>query len=350
MTREKKKVARIPTIASGMSVIQPNRVTETSFKGFTLIMHKIFTAIQMQLQDAVQHSMNDQIVSQLDLFSNNSNDVVLKIAYSSIIKTKTHYDDVRKALMSMATLAAEIPYKDENGKSMLLMTGLLKAVIPERPDFSSEIEIRIDKRMAHLLVEVDKNSSGGPINFTKFSYDVAQSATCLHTPPLYKILSSWKSKEFFKIKYSELRNMLGINEDQYAKFSDFKRRVLQPVLEDLKNVSDVWFSYEHYRFKTKENGELWLMFKVLTRDRQQLIDKKTESIRFTLVNFGLKPDQNAVLDEILNDESITRESIYTKIMEIEDFIYKNNTDHNKAPIENKQAYMVSSLRKAFKKN
>jgi hypothetical protein len=310
-------------------------------------MHKIFTAIQVKLQDAVQHSMDNKEISQLDLFSQDTNDIFIRLEFSSVIKSKTHYDDVRKALLAMAGLTAEIPYFDPNGKKMLLMTGFLRAVIPEKADFSSDIEIRIDKKLANLLIEIDKKPDGKPINFTKFSYEIAQAATCLHTPPIYKILSAWKSKEFYKIRYSEFRNYLGITEDQYKKFSDFKRRVLLPVLADLINVSDVWFGMEHDGFKTKKNGEIWLLFKIVTKERQQLVDKKTESIRFMLHNFGLKPAQNAVLEDILNDSSISREKILMRIMEIEDFIYKNNSSGGKSAIENKQAYMVSSLKKAF---
>lgn len=347
MPRVKKKVARIPNVVNGLTLVQPNRVTDANFKGFSLIMHKIFTAIQLQLQDAVQHSMNNQDINQLELFSESSQDIVLKVPYSSIIKTSTHYNDVRKALLGLASLSAEIPYTDAKGKNMFRISGLLRADIPEKPDYSSSFLIRMDKKMAGLLVEIDKNASGGPINFTKFSYEIAQAATCLHTPPLYKILSSWKSKEFFKVKYSELRKNLGITEDQYQRFSDFKRKVLIPVQIDLKNVGDVWFSFDHKNFKTKDKGEIWLLFKILTHERQELLDKKTESIRHTLVNYGLKPQQNAVLDDILNDDSISREAILSKIMEIDDFIYKNNSDHTKERIENKQAYMVSSLKNTF---
>lgn len=346
--RAKKKIASVPNIVNGVTLIQPNRVTNTSYTGFTLIMHKIFTAIQLELQQAVKHSMSNLDLAQLELFSEHSSDILLKIPYKEIIKDNTQYRDVRKALVSMASLTAEIPYTDNSGKKMLRITGLLKADIPAEADYNEVIDIKLDKKIARLLVEVDKNATGNPINFTKFSYEVAQASTCQHTPPIYKLLAAWKTKEFFKIKYSELRTNLGIGEEQYKRYNDFVKRVLVPAYSDLKNCgSDVWFEFEHKGFKSKQKGEIWLHFKVITTELQQLIDKRTENIRYVLRNFGLNPSQNSVLENILNNQTISRENIYTRITEIEDFIYKNNSDPKKEPIVKKEAYMVSSLQKAF---
>jgi len=347
MARQKKKEARLPVLMPGVTLIQPNRVTQTSFKGFTLMMHRIFTAMMLHLQDAIQHSMSNPDVTQLELFSEQSNDIFLRVPYSMILKDKTHYNDVRKALRALSTLGAEIPYTDATGKKKLRITGLLRADVPEKPDYSSDIEISIDKKMAKLLIEIDKNEEQSPINFTKYSYEVAQAATTTHTPPLYKLLSSWKLKGGLTITWKELREILGIPEDQYQRFPDFKKRVLEPVQDDLIKIGDCWFNCNVDGFKTKRKGETWLNFKIITPERKQETDKKTEIIRGTLYNFGMTPAQMKSLDIILNDDTISRESILHKISEIEDFMYKNNQDKSKEPIKSKQAYMLSSLKKSF---
>ncbi|MBB6131533.1 replication initiation protein [Mucilaginibacter lappiensis] len=349
MVRQKKKEARIPVVVPGVFLVQPNRVTQTSFKGFTLMMHRIFTAIVLSLQDAIQYSMKNPDVLQLDLFTQSSDDIFIRVPYSMIIKDKTHYNDVRKALSALATLGAEIPYTDESGKKRLRFTGLLRADIPEKADFSSVIDIKIDKKMAKLLVEIDKNEEQTPINYTKYSYDVAQAATCTHTPPLYKLLSSWKLKGGLTISLKDLRENLGISEDQYKRYPDFKKRVLEPVQDDLIKTGDCWFNCNIDGFKTKRKGELWLNFKIITPQRKDESDKKTEMVKAALYNFGLTHSQLASLNQIFDDDTITREKIMYKISEIEDFMYKNNIDDSKDPILNKPAYMLSSLKKAFLK-
>lgn len=347
MARPKKKEARLPVLMPGVTLIQPNRVTQTSFKGFTLMMHRIFTAMMLHLQDAIQHSMGNSDLMQLDLFNKESNDIYVKVPYSMILKDKTHYNDVRKALRALSTLGAEIPYTDPTGKKKLRITGLLRADVPEKPDYASHIEISIDKKMAKLLIEIDKNEEQSPINFTKYSYEVAQAATTTHTPPLYKLLSSWKLKGGLTITWKELREILGIPEDQYQRFPDFKKRVLEPVQDDLIKIGDCWFNCNVDGFKTKRKGETWLNFKIITPERKLEIDKKTEIIKNTLYNFGMTPVQIKSLEHIFASPSISREAILHKISEIDDYMYKHNQDKTKEPIKSRQAYMLSSLKKSF---
>lgn len=82
-------------------ILQPNKIILAKFPRYTLLMHKIITAIAFELNDAVKLNRTNPNALQLDMFKQNPDTVYLSISYRMILKDATHYDDIRKALKTL---------------------------------------------------------------------------------------------------------------------------------------------------------------------------------------------------------------------------------------------------------
>jgi hypothetical protein len=177
-TKKRKKPSSLPIKID--YVVQPNRWTDARYET-SLIGQKLLNAIIFNLQDAIQISFNNKDYTQLTLWKdcNSSSKINIKIPLRDI-SIPQHYDRLKSALKSMVGYVVEIPTE----KKTIRLDNLLTAEIPETPNYSSVIDIYMEKHVAKWLIEIEKDSSGHPIQWTRFMYQVAQSAT---TKRLFKI-------------------------------------------------------------------------------------------------------------------------------------------------------------------
>lgn len=264
-TKKRQKIVSLPSIKN--YVMQPNRVTNAVYD-YSLIQERLFNAVIFYLQGAIQLSIKGENYEQLELWKN-----VPKNGYINIliplreISTPSNYDYVKSALKQLASIVVEIPYFNERTKSnWLRITGLLEANIPEKNDYSSHIEVSIKNDVAKFLIEIEKNANGDPIQYTRFLYQVAQSAKNKYTSRIYKLISSYKKKGGFVMPIEEFRVWCGIK-DTHKNFCDIMRYILIPVQKDLFERADCWFNCKAHDF-TIRNGKTvtHLNFKVITPD------------------------------------------------------------------------------------
>lgn len=310
-------------------IIQPNRITNTIFNGFTLIQHRVITAIMLLLQEAVKESMKNKDYRQLNLFSSFQESIVVKLSLKEITKDPAAYRDIKQAVTRMAKIDVKIPEYDQNGKLYHIIGNLFTAKIPDKADYKNFILIKIDKTVAHHLVYINKDKFGNPNQFTKYIYEIAQKSASVYSLLLYKFISSWKKKGGVTISYKELRELLCLENDNYKEFRYFKKRILLPAQIELKKNADCWFNCDEIGFKTTkkindEQKEIYLNFKIITKEHEEnTLLKRRKCYDMLTTHFKFKNSDLQEISHILENEKIEINTIFNKIIEIAESISKN---------------------------
>lgn len=338
-----RKVLELPAVMT--KIYQPNRITNAQLP-MSLTQSKIFAYVMLQLQNPIKSIMGGRSISQLDLFTN---DNVVKIAISlkEIGSSASQYRDIKLAINKLAAIVVAVPYKDAQGKKMQRITGLIRADIPDKADYNSTIEIEIEKKIAEVLIKIDKNDQDLPINYTSFYYEIVLRSKSVYTARLYPLISSWARKGSFTVSLEYLKEFLCIS-DKYPRYYDFIKNVLEPVQDDVFEKADCWFNCKIKGFKTVRKKQIILNFKIITPSFKKELEKREEQILNMLkVNYAFTPAQLKKVAVIFKNHENNHKLINRKIISVDEFIYHNNKDTDKDRIEDKANYMLRSLISQF---
>jgi plasmid replication initiation protein len=153
---------------------------------------------------------------------------------------------------------------------------------------------------------------------------------------LYELLKQQEKFKKREIKLEELKEFLGVTAESYNVFSEFERRVLKIVRDEINDKTDIWFNYEKIKTGRKITS---ILFKIESKDQEkETFTNDIESLRAAM---GFK-------DEYFNDKQIL--SIYEKAVQmagnedIDIFEYiRLNYIHIKDKARNKYAYLIKAL-------
>jgi len=343
-------------------IYQPNKLTNAKYKS-SLVSERLLTAIQAQLQDAVMLSMkgiNDY--KQTSLFQDNliTVEVPLKILTKGNTLKNTNPADSKQYVYeichSLMDMKFEFPFTSEDGKTQYrAIRHVVHGIdIPEKSTvvngqkrvFLKSAFFHFTPDQAELFCKIDYDfNNKRPKNYTKFLLHTAINAKNKYTPRLYKIISSWSKKGGFVISIVDLKERLGIISadektgalyDFYPNYSDFVKRVLNPVKAELYKKTDCWFEFAPSAKDGKKVTHL--QFKVITplleKDLQTKIDYAKNLLRS---HFQFDDKDMKSVDEVFKGD-FDAEEFYLKLFEIKDHI-----SSNKDKIGNVKAYVVRSL-------
>lgn len=344
-TKKRKDTIVLP---GATEIYQSNRITNGKFSGFNNLHIKILIHTIKQLQAAIKTSMSGGNWKQLDMFDNSQEGVYRIPLYLSEIDRSDRYKDVIQAGMELQTLQIKFKSTIDN-RTFNTVAGLFaRWHEPVKVNGKSVVYIDILKDVAAEIIEIDKRLDGKPIQFTKYLYEVAMSSKSKYTAKMYMILSSWKSKGGFRITLNELRQQLGLEENEYAEFKNFKTRILIPIQKDLEKKSDCWFNCRAADFEIRENKKvIALNFKIITPEFEEESQKKADYIRNMLrTHFGFDDSHLRHIAPIFDDFTSDKyNAICEKIIELKGFIVKNSATKNE--ILDPAAYVSSSLLNKF---
>lgn len=84
--------------------------------------------------------------------------------------------------------------------------------------------------------------------FTAYSLEAVSDLSSVHAIRLYELLIAWRSTlKTPTYEVAELRQKLGIADNEYQRMSDFKRRVLDFALAQINEHSDITAEYEQHK-------------------------------------------------------------------------------------------------------
>lgn len=194
-----------------------------------------------------------------------------------------NYKDLKQAIKELADKSLWINI-DEDEETLLRW--IEKPYINKK---SGLIKIRFDKDMKPFLLQLKQN-------FTQYELIYTLHFKSKYTIRLYELLKSIHFHELesytHKYRVEDLRRILGA--ETYTEYRDFKRRVLEPSIQEVNECSDKAVSYEEIKRGRKVTG---IQFTLATKDvieRLKIRDK---------IDKELGTDQKSLWD-MLNEKKL----------------------------------------------
>jgi hypothetical protein len=355
-TDAKKKVSRVTKrkispdlipINEETWLIQPLSVTMMRHD-FTQIQNKVLTTIIAHMQDKIHEKLNNDNLPSLFTDEELGDDgrLPIKIQYKSLGVQSKHYDQLEEALKMISHIPIEFPVKGKDGRGWVRSTNLCDVYIQENVKYNKYAIVKMDIDIAERLVSMD-------LGYHRLGKEIMFNARNRYTQRIYMMLEAWISKGWFKVKTSEFRRTLRL-EDKYPIFSDFEKRVLKPAQEELKDmadaeVSDCWFEYEKLysteQAKTKEDPE-HIYFKIHVvktagdENDKAILEANREQFKKLLIRHVHITPANA---EKLSMHIKTKEDyqpVMDKLMKLMDYIKEH-------PVKNAPLYVCRSFDNFF---
>ena len=105
----------------------------------------------------------------------------------------------------------------------------------------AEVRVRFADDVVPLLCELERR-------FTHYALEQISGLTSVHAVRLYELLIAWRStRQTPVIDLGEFRQRLGIEEGEYPRMTDFKRRVLEPAVAQINAHTDITAAYEQHK-------------------------------------------------------------------------------------------------------
>ena len=270
-------------------LLQPIAVTMMRHD-YSLIQVRILVSIVESLQSILHGILNNKRSPQLDLFKTKELDedgrMPIKLPFKELGVDPNHYPQLRTSLKMLAAIPVEIPYKTSEGRKYTKATNLCDVYIPEDRSYNKYAILKLDRSVAERLVWLD-------FGYHRLGKQIVFACKNRYTQRIYMFIESWVDKGRTVIKTLEFRKMLRL-ENNYKKFSDFCRRVLEPAKQELKELADKGFcdcyfdyekKYDHgqrggepdelvfqiFRAKNKMDAQLEQMNEMQRRQFQQML-------------------------------------------------------------------------------
>ena len=110
-------------------------------------------------------------------------------------------------------------------------------------------------------------------HFTSYQAKQVAHLTSKYATRLYELLISWREVgKVPQIEIGEFRNRLGLLDDEYTAMHNFKKRVLEPSIQQINEHTDITVTYEQHK-----KGRVISGFSFKLKQKQQA--KKIESKR-----------------------------------------------------------------------
>lgn len=331
-------------------LIQPIAVTMMRHD-YSLIQVRILVSVVESLQQILYRILNAPNTpnsSQMELFHTSELDedgrMPIKLPFKELGVDPNHYPQLRESLKMLATIPVDIPYKTKEGRKYTKVTNLCDVYIPEDRSYNKYAILKLDQNVAERLVSLD-------MGYHRLGKQIVFSCKNRYTQRIYMFLESWLDKGRTVIKTLEFRKMLRL-EDNYKKFSDFTRRVLEPAKEELKDLADkgfcdCWFEYDKKYDRGQRGGEPdELIFRIhraknaMNKQLEQISDMQRQQFAQMLIQyFGFTPD-NAKKMSL----RITADNYPKAIQKLMELRQRFTNDHS---VRDRAAYTFKSLNEMF---
>lgn len=99
-----------------------------------------------------------------------------------------------------------------------------------------------------------------------------------HSIKLYLLLKSYKRFKTLEIPLTELRTILEIPADEYPRYTDFKKRILERARQELQEKNDIFFTYSEVRARPNNSKSEVMKIQFFIHDNPDRPDIK-EKVR-----------------------------------------------------------------------
>lgn len=330
-------------------LIQPLAVTMMRHD-YSLIQVRILVSVVESLQSILHGILNNKRSKELSLFHTDELDedghLPVKLPFKELGVDPNHYPQLRNSLKMLASIPIEIPYKTSEGRKYTKVTNLCDVYIPEDHSYNKYAILKLDRGVAERLVSLD-------FGYHRLGKQIVFACKNRYTQRIYMFLESWIRQGRVVIKTLEFRKMLRL-ENNYKKFSDFCRRVLDPAKTELKELADkgycdCYFDYDKKYDHGQRGGEPdEIIFKIYKPDNQldnqlqQVTDIQRRQFSHMLVHYFAFTPANA--DKLA--DRITAETYNEALQKLVDLRQRFQT----TLVNDKAAYTFKSIDQLLKEH
>ena len=210
---------------------QPNSVVEARYE-YSEIQMNVLTLIISRIQDIMTKNLDNLENLQRDLFKN----IVIELDLRLIgIINDNKYKIKQINEMRHKDLIFEIKSSDQ--KNWRMNTSVISGTAEEIG--GSRVKIWVNHLALPWLVYY-----GGGIGFTKFNPKSILSVSSKHSKRMYLLLARYYDfDQTLLLTLNEFKEKMQVAE-KYVQWGQLRSFVLEPALKELKEKSDIWFTYE----------------------------------------------------------------------------------------------------------
>ena len=166
----------------------------------------------------------------------------IKSFFEFIGQSETNYTWLEENLLSLKNRNLRIVYANEDGKKVVLNVNWLSS--SKYVEGSGCVELRFDPNMRPFLLQL-KN------RFTNYHLSNVVQLKSQFSIRIYELLKQYEKIGKRAFGLYDLRSILGIDENQYYQYTDFRRRVILAAQIELEEKTDICFTFKETRASKK---------------------------------------------------------------------------------------------------
>jgi plasmid replication initiation protein len=112
-------------------------------------------------------------------------------------------------------------------------------------EFEGIIEVAFNYDLSPFLINID-------IPYTKYFLANVKCLDSIYAIRIYELLKQYESLNSRTVEINLLKQMLGIKDDEYKLYGDFKRRVILKAQEEINLKTDIYFEFQEIKQHRKK--------------------------------------------------------------------------------------------------
>jgi plasmid replication initiation protein len=157
-------------------------------------------------------------------------------------KADANYSWLEQNILSLKNKNLHIVYENAERKKVILNVNWLSS--SKYVEGSGYIELRFDPNLKPFLLHLKER-------FTNYRLANIVQLKSRFSIRLYELLKQYEKIGKRTFGLYDLRTTLGIEDDQYKQYTDFRKRVIQVAENELKEKTDISFTFKEHRASKK---------------------------------------------------------------------------------------------------
>lgn len=190
----------------------------------------------------------------------------------------TAYQALKDACVNLFDRRFSYQLISENGNSERVVSRWVSEI--RYVDNEAIVKLIFAPAVVPLITELEKH-------FTQYELEQVAGLNSAYAVRLYEVLMSWRgTQKTGEIELSELRNRLGVEDHEYQKMSDFKRRVLDLATTQINDHTDIKVQYQQHKSGRKIVG---FSFAFSFKKKKKEAPSKSGSGHYTKMDLDKNP-------------------------------------------------------------
>lgn len=206
-----------------LSVKKSNYLNQASYK-LSVVEQKLIAMLVAQIK-------ND--ATDFKPYSLNIKDFCSLIGVES-----SNYSYIVSVAKSLLDRDVHFRYVNDKGKNIEVITKWLSSCV--HVEGSGTVEMNFDNVLKPFLLQLRNR-------FTLYRLENILQLTSVFSIRIYELLKQYENMGSVVFTLDDLRNFIGIDENQYKMYADFKRRVLVNAQKEIKSKCDIYFDYDEIK-------------------------------------------------------------------------------------------------------